>query len=86
MILHQETTDANEDPLRDDEVLIIQVQEQPGTNRHLSLVYFVFPITDHTLGNSVFDSLPSLPFTSILFDSLPFTSFTHGNLVANDIV
>ena len=70
MILHQETTDANEDPLRDDEVLIIQVQEQPGTNRHLSLAHFVFPITDQTLGNSVFDSI----------------HFTHGHLVAKDIV
>ena len=35
VVLHQETTDANEDPLRDDEVLIIQVQEEPGTNRYL---------------------------------------------------
>ena len=30
MKLHRETTDANEDPLRDDEVMIIQVHVGPG--------------------------------------------------------
>ena len=77
MVLHQETTDANEDPLRDDEVLIIQVRANKKNQEPIDIFSFNILFSYYRP-----DSGKEFSFCLFVF----FTSSVSGHLVANDRV
>ncbi|XP_015752012.1 PREDICTED: DUF21 domain-containing protein At5g52790-like [Acropora digitifera] len=75
VVLHQETTDANEDPLRDDEVLIIQVRANKKNQEPIDIFSFNILFSYYRP-----DSRKEFSFCLFVF----FTSSVCGHLVADD--